>query len=267
MSASVDKNLIDAARAIAHARENRVAIDPVSRSHGIATLEDAYAIAQINTRARLESGQRISGKKVGLTSKVVQQQLGVDQPDFGVLFSDMEHLNGDSIQTSSLIHPKVEAEVAFILGQDIDQAKPTWGEFLLSIKYAVAAIEIVDSVVKDWAITLYDTVADNASSALYVMGDQPVAIDAVSLAELGMQLSINGEIASSGAGASCLGHPLRSAYWLACLMAQNNQPLRRGEVILSGSLGPMVAVKPGDVVQVSIGGLGQVGCRFDASEA
>lgn len=263
MSAAVDKNLIGAARAIAHARQSRTPIGPISKSHGIATIEDAYAIAQINTREKLAAGGRISGKKVGLTSKIVQQQLGVDQPDFGVLFADMEYLNGDTIQMSSLIHPKVEAEVAFVLGRDIDQARPTWAEFLLSIKYAMASIEIVDSVVKDWAITLYDTVADNASSALYVMGDQPVAVDAVSLADVGMQMSINGEIVSTGAGASCLGHPLRSAYWLACLMAQNNQPLRRGEVILSGSLGPMVAVRPGDVVDVSIGGLGRVGCRFD----
>lgn len=263
MSAAVDRNLIGAARAIAHARQSRTPIGPISKSHGIATIEDAYAIAQINTREKLAAGGRISGKKVGLTSKIVQQQLGVDQPDFGVLFSDMEYLNGDTIQMSSLIHPKVEAEVAFVLGRDIDQARPTWAEFLLSIKYAMASIEIVDSVVKDWAITLYDTVADNASSALYVMGDQPVAVDAVSLADVGMQMSINGEIVSTGAGASCLGHPLRSAYWLACLMAQNNQPLRRGEVILSGSLGPMVAVRPGDVVDVSIGGLGRVGCRFD----
>ena len=263
MSAAVDRNLIGAARAIAHARQSRTPIGPISKTHGIATIEDAYAIAQINTREKLAAGGRISGKKVGLTSKIVQQQLGVDQPDFGVLFSDMEYLNGDTIQMSSLIHPKVEAEVAFVLGRDIDQARPTWAEFLLSIKYAMASIEIVDSVVKDWAITLYDTVADNASSALYVMGDQPVAVDAVSLADVGMQMSINGEIVSTGAGASCLGHPLRSAYWLACLMAQNNQPLRRGEVILSGSLGPMVAVRPGDVVDVSIGGLGRVGCRFD----
>ncbi len=263
MSASLDKNLIDAAHAIMYARQSRTPIGPVSKTHGIATIEDAYAIAQINTRAKLDAGGRISGKKVGLTSKIVQQQLGVDQPDFGILFSDMEYLNGDTIQMSSLIHPKVEAEVAFVLGRDIDQVKPTWAEFLLSIKYAMASIEIVDSVVKDWAITLYDTVADNASSALYVMGDQPVAVDAVSLADIGMQMSINGSVVSTGAGASCLGHPLRSAYWLACLMAQSNQPLRQGEVILSGSLGPMIPVRSGDVVEVNIGGLGRVGCRFD----
>lgn len=262
MTVADDSNLIDAANAIAQARKNRDAINPVSSTFGIATLEDAYAIAQINTRQHLESGARISGKKVGLTSRIVQQQLGVDQPDFGVLFSDMEYMNGDDVPTSRLIQPKVEAEIAFVLGEDVDQIEPTWGEFLLSIRYAVASIEIVDSVVKDWAITLYDTVADNASSALYVLGDQPVAVDAVSLAEVGMQMRVNSEVVSLGSGASCLGHPLRSAYWLACLMARNHQPLRRGEVILSGSLGPMVPVKAGDLVEVNIGGLGRVGCRF-----
>lgn len=262
MPATDDSHLTDAAIAIANARKNRETISPVSSTFGIATLEDAYAIAQINARKHLETGARISGKKVGLTSRIVQQQLGVDQPDFGVLYADMEYLNGDAVPTSRLIQPKVEAEIAFVLGEDIDQVEPTWGEFLLSIRHAVASIEIVDSVVKDWAITLFDTVADNASSALYVMGDQPVAVDAVSLADVGMQMRVNSEVVSLGTGASCLGHPLRSAYWLACLMARNHQPLRRGEVILSGSLGPMVPVKAGDVVEVNIGGLGRVGCTF-----
>lgn len=262
MSLSADSNIVHAAKAIALARQQRKPIDPISDTYGIATLDDAYEIAQINTRERLQAGARISGKKVGLTSRTVQQQLGVDQPDFGVLFTDMEFLNGDMICADSLLQPKVEGEVAFVLGNDIDQARPSWSEFLLSIAYAVPAIEIVDSVVKDWAITLYDTVADNASSALYVLGDQPVSIGSVSLADIGMQLMINGQIASTGSGSSCLGHPLRAAYWLACLMAKNNQPLRRGEVILSGSLGPMVPVNAGDHVEVTMGELGRVSCRF-----
>lgn len=262
MSSHDDSNLNDAAQAIAHARQSRQPIPPVSASHGIATLEDAYAVALINHRARLAAGARVSGKKVGLTSRIVQQQLGVDQPDFGTLYRDMEYLNGDLVPCNRLIQPKVEAEIAFILGQDIDESEPSWGEFLLSIEYAVAAIEVVDTVVKDWAITLYDTVADNASSALYVLGDQPVGVHSVSLADVGMQMQVNGQIVSMGNGASCLGHPLRSAYWLACLMARHHQPLRRGEVILSGSLGPMVPVKSGDLVEVNLGAVGRVGCRF-----
>ncbi|MFW8565948.1 2-keto-4-pentenoate hydratase [Orrella sp. 11846] len=262
MSESTDPQLVDAAQVIAQARKQRQAVDPISRTHGIATIEDAYTIAQINNLARIAAGARVSGKKVGLTSKVVQEQLGVDQPDFGVLFADMEYLNGQTIDISRLIQPKVEAEVAFILGRDVDQAKPTWAEFLLSLEYAVASIEVVDSVVKNWEITIFDTVSDNAASALYVLGDQPVAIDALSLADIGMQMRINGSVVSTGTGASCLGHPLRSAYWLACLMADNNQPLRRGEVILSGSLGPMMPVQSGDIVDVHMGALGQVSCQF-----
>jgi len=262
MSFSEDPTLQEVAQVIANARRQRKTIDPISKTYGIATVEDAYAIARINTDLKLKAGVKVTGKKIGLTSKVVQQQLGVDQPDMGVLFQDMEHLNGDEIDTASLIQPKVEAEIAFVLGQDIDDPNPSWSEFLLSIEYVVTAIEIVDSVIKDWAITIYDTVADNASSALYVLGDQPVGLGALSLSETAMQMHINGQLVSVGAGASSLGHPLRSAYWLARTMAANNQPLRRGEVILSGSLGPMIPARKGDIVDVSISGLGRVGCRF-----
>lgn len=263
MSDPIDSQLVSAAQAIASARAARETIEPISSSHGIATIEDAYTIAQINNQARIEQGARVTGKKVGLTSKAVQEQLGVDQPDFGILFADMEHLNASVVDCNRLIQPKIEGEIAFILGRTVDQAQPTWSEFLLSVEYAVVAIEVVDTVIRDWAITIFDTVADNAASALYVLGDQPIDIGRLSLADVTMQMRVNGELVSTGSGASCLGHPLRSAYWLACLMAKNNQPLRRGEVILSGALGPMMPVKAGDAVDVHMSGLGQVSCRFE----
>ena len=251
-----------AALALYDARTRRQTIGPISLSHGIAGLEAAYAVAEINTRAQINAGRRVVGKKVGLTSKAVQTQLGVDQPDFGILFDDMEILNGEDVSMSRLIQPKVEAEVAFILGKDVPGTAPSWSEFLLCIAYALPAIEIVDSAITDWKITLVDTVADNASSALYVLGDQPVTLGALSLGDLGMQMSKAGQVVSIGTGAACMGHPLRAAYWLACTMAQRGQGLLAGEVILSGALGPMVPVSAGDTVHAHIGALGTVSCRM-----
>ena len=251
-----------AAEALRDARDQRRPIAPISVSHGIAGLEAAYAVAELNTRARLAAGARIVGKKVGLTSKAVQQQLGVDQPDFGVLFDDMEVLSGQEVPAGRLMQPKIEAEVAFVVGRDLAGARPSYAEFLASLAYALPALEIVDSAIADWKITLVDTVADNASCGLYVLGDQPLAIAALQLGELGMSLTKNGAVASVGTGAACLGHPLRAAYWLACEMAQRGQALRAGEVILSGALGPMVPVASGDVVQAQIGALGSVACRM-----
>ncbi len=251
-----------AALALREARAHREAIGRISESHGIEGLEAAYAVAEINTRAQLEAGRRIVGKKVGLTSKAVQQQLGVDRPDFGVLFDDMEFLNGQDVPMSRLIQPKVEAEVAFVMGRDLGDTMPSWAEFLSCLAYALPAIEIVDSAITDWKITLVDTVADNASSALFVLGDQPLAVGALSLGELGMQMSLNGALLSIGTGAACLGHPLRAAYWLARTMTERGQGLRAGEVILSGALGPMVPVVSGDLVHARIGALGSVSCRM-----
>ena len=256
------KAIQQAAEALAQARASRHPIPPVSASHGISGLDAAYAVAEINTRVRLESGRRIVGLKVGLTSRAVQQQLGVDQPDFGILFDDMEFLNGQEVPMARLLQPKVEAEVAFVVGRDIVGAAPTYSEFLGCLSHALPAIEIVDSAIADWKISLVDTVADNASSGLYVLGDQPVQLGALSLGEIGMQMTKNGQPVSIGSGAACLGHPLRAAYWLARTMAGRGQGLRQGQVILSGALGPMVPVAAGDLVQANIGALGEVSCRM-----
>ena len=165
---------------------------------------------------------------------------------------------------SRLMQPKVEAEVAFVVGRDLGNEPASWSEFLRALEYALPAIEIVDSAIAEWKIQLEDTIADNASCGLYVLGDQPVSIGAVSLADAGMQLARNGQVASIGSGAACLDHPLRAAYWLARTMAAKGLGLKAGEVILSGALGPMVAVTAGDVIAVNVGGLGQVACRLTA---
>jgi len=250
------------AKVLRTARATRTPIAPVSSTHGIEGLEAAYAVADLNTQARLAEGQRIVGLKVGLTSKAVQEQLGVDQPDFGVLFDDMEYLSGQDVPTNRLMQPKIEAEIAFVVGSDLAGTTPSYAEFLACLVYALPALEIVDSAIADWNIRLVDTVADNASCGVYVLGDQPVLLGQLSLGDLGMCLTKNGTTASVGTGSACLGHPLRAAYWLACVMAARGQGLKAGQVILSGALGPMVPVAAGDHIHAQIGALGSVSCRM-----
>jgi 2-keto-4-pentenoate hydratase len=251
-----------AAQALRESRASGTPIAPISQTHGIAGLDAAYAVAEINTQARVAEGHRIVGLKVGLTSVAVQQQLGVDQPDFGVLFDDMEFLNGQAIPTARLMQPKIEAEIAFVVGRDLQGKAPSYAEFLAALDYALPALEIVDSAIANWKITLVDTVADNASCGLYVLGDQPVPVGQLPLGELGMTLTKNGQTVSVGTGAACLGHPLRAAYWLARTMVERGQGLKAGQIILSGALGPMVPVVKGDLVQASIGALGSVSCQM-----
>ncbi len=263
MSQSIDQTAIQAAaEALSHARATRTPIDPISTRFGIAGLEAAYAVAETNTAAQMAIGRRIVGKKIGLTSVAVQRQLGVNQPDFGVLFDDMEYLNGDEIPMSQLLQPKIEAEVAFVVGRDIEEEAPSYGLVLSSLAYALPALEIVDSAIADWRITLEDTVADNASCGLYVLGHQPISIGQLSLGDLGMSMTQQGKVVSTGGGAACLGHPLRAVYWLARTMAQRGQGLRAGDVILSGALGPMAPVVQGDLIHAQIGALGGVSCRI-----
>lgn len=262
MTQTFDQTAIQAAaEALRNARATCTPIDPISSRFGIYGLEAAYAVSEANTTTLTDAGRRIVGKKIGLTSIAVQQQLGVDQPDFGVLFDDMEYLDGDEIPMSRLLQPKIEAEVAFVVGRDIDDEAPSYGRVLSSLAYALPALEIVDSAISDWRITLEDTVADNASCGLYVLGHQPVAIGQLSFDELGMSLTRHGKIVSTGSGSACLGHPLRAVYWLACTMGCRGQKLRAGDVILSGALGPMVPLGQADAIHAQIGALGSVSCR------
>lgn len=255
-------NIRSAAEALWEARKNGNPIPPISETYGIRGLENSYEIAKINTIKRLKSGTKEIGKKIGLTSKAVQIQLGVDQPDFGTLFADMEYLDSDEIQASKLLQPKIEAEVAFVLSRDIEGSVPSYGEFLNSIRYALPALEIVDSAIADWKIKLEDTVADNASCGVFVLGNQPVALGNLDLSGVGMFLKKNAKTESVGSGAACLNHPLRAAYWLAKNLIQRGQGLKAGEIVLSGALGPMVPVRAGDELHAVITGLGTVSCSM-----
>lgn len=221
-------------------------------------IEAAYAIQEVNTRFWEASGRRIVGRKVGLTAKSVQQQLGVDQPDFGVLFDDMELPDGGAIPAGKLLQPKAEAEIALILGIDLPDRTVTREELEASVESVTAAIEIVDSRIADWKITFADTVADNGSSAMFVLGKDRKALGGLDLWTCGMALEINGIVASLGAGVACLGHPINAATWLANTLAERGEPLRKGDIVLTGALGPMVPLQPGDGVKATIGGLGSV---------
>lgn len=251
-----------AAAALRQARATRVPIARISETYGIAGADAAYAVARTNIDLDLAEGRRASGKKIGLTSQAVQQQLGVDQPDYGVLFADMEHLSGDDVQAGRLIQPKAEGEIAFVVGRDLDDECLSWGRFLHGLEYALPAIEIVDSAIQDWKLTLVDTVADNASCGLYVLGLEPKAITAVDLGLSGMDFRKNGRTVSLGSGVACLGNPLLAAWWLAKTMQRLGDPLKAGDLILSGALGPMFPISSGDDLRVSIAGLGTVGCRI-----
>ncbi|WP_426026178.1 2-keto-4-pentenoate hydratase [Brevundimonas sp. TSRC1-1] len=219
-------------------------------------IDGAYAVQSANTARWTREGRKIVGRKIGLTAKAVQIQLGVDRPDFGVLFEDMAIADNGRLSPSSVIQPKAEAEVAFILGADLPDPAATDEAIAAGVAHAVAAIEIVDSRIADWKITFADTVADNGSSAFFVLGRERKPLASLDLWTCGMVLEVNGEAVSLGTGAACLGHPLKALAWLARTLAERGEPLRAGEVVLSGALGPMVALKPGDVVKATIGGLG-----------
>ncbi|MFA5685198.1 MAG: fumarylacetoacetate hydrolase family protein [Lysobacteraceae bacterium] len=252
----------ESARLLGAAARTRTACDPVRpalEAHGI---DAAYAVQHLLTEQALASGRRIVGRKIGLTSAAVQQQLGVDQPDFGMLFDDMEYGDGQEVPLSRLIQPKVEAEIAFVMERDLDAERPALGHVLNAIGYALPAIEIVDSRVRDWKIGILDTIADNASSALYVLGGSPKKLDGLELALCGMSLELRGEPVSVGCGAACLGNPLNAVVWLARTVARVGRPLRAGDVVLSGALGPMVPVQAGDVFEARIAGLGCVSAVF-----
>lgn len=225
-------------------------------------LGTAYAVQQRIVRRRLDNGARLIGRKIGLTSAAVQRQLGVDSPDFGALFDDMAAGDGEEIAWSRLMQPKAEAEVALVLKHDLNLGRHNVADLISATDYALPAIEVVGSRIANWDIRLADTVADNASSGLFVLGTRPVSLSRIDLADCGMVLERRGEPVSTGGGAACLGNPLNAAVWLADVLARMGTPLRAGDVVLTGALGPMVAVEPGDVFTARIEGLGTVRAVF-----
>lgn len=237
-------------------------IAPLRERLALASQDGAYAVQEINTRAWLAEGRRLVGRKIGLTSLAVQAQLGVDQPDFGMLFADMAVGDGELVALSRLIQPKVEAEVALVIGRDLTHERHTYADIIGATEYALPAIEIVDSRIENWNIRFLDTVADNASSGLFVLGGRPVKLSDVDLTACAMEMKRGEEIVSRGNGRACLGSPLNAAIWLADVMVRCGRPLQAGDIVLTGALGPMVAVTAAARFDVSIAGLGTVSALF-----
>ncbi len=222
--------------------------------------DGAYAVQAINTRYWQAQGRRIVGRKAGLTAEAVQKQLGVDQPDFGVLFDDMRIADGGNLDPARCIQAKAEAEIAFVLGADLPSADTTAEQVAAAVASVHAAIEIVDSRIADWKITFADTVADNGSSAFFVLSDQGLPLAGLDLEGAAMTMTVNGNVASTGIGSAALGNPLNAAAWLARTLAAGGDPLKAGDILLAGALGPMVVLTAGDEVRADVAGIGT--CSF-----
>ena len=241
---------------------NRKAVAPLTDREADITIEDAYQIQQRMIQRRLDAGETIIGKKIGVTSKVVMDMLKVNQPDFGMMTSGMVFNEGESIDTSTMIAPRAEAEVAFVLKSDLMGPGVTAADVLRATDFVVPCFEIVDSRIQDWKIKIQDTVADNASCGVLVLGGLGKRPRDIDLALAGMVLEKNGEVISTSTGAAVQGSPVNAVAWLANTLGRLGIPLKAGEVILSGSQSPLVPVKAGDSLVCSVGGLGSTSVRF-----
>ena len=240
---------------------------PVRDLLGPTDIAAAYAVQQHLAQDRLARGARVAGRKIGLTSAAVQRQVGVDRPDFGMLFGDMDVSDrAAAVPSERLLQPRIEAEIAFVLGADLDAPDLHLRQVRAAVDHARAALEIVDSRIAGWDIAITDTIADNASSGLFVLGPEQVTLDRFEPREVTMAMSLDGREASTGDGAACLGDPLEALLWLARTAREFGDPLRAGQMVLSGALGPLVPVGPGAVVHAEISALGSVSATFTSTE-
>lgn len=238
-------------------------VEPLTEREAEITVEDAYHISMRMLERRKADGERVIGKKIGVTSKAVQGMLNVHQPDFGYLTDAMLFGNGEELPVSEqLIAPRAEGEVAFVLKRDLTGPGITNAEVLRATECVMPCFEIVDSRIRDWKIKIQDTVADNASCGLFVLGDQIVDPRRVDLSVCGMVVEKNGEVVSTGSGAAALGSPVNCVAWLANTLGEFGIKLEAGEVILSGSLVPLLPIQPGESMHLSIGGIGTASTRF-----
>ena len=248
---------------LAEAEKSRLGVAPLTELNPEITIDEAYQVQLHTIDGRIANGEKIVGKKIGLTSLAMQQMLGVDQPDYGHLLDGMMIDNGGEIAINQVLQPKVEGEIAFVLKKDLKGPHVTVIDVLAATDYVVPALEIVDSRVKDWKIKLEDTVADNASSGLFVLGDKKLPIDGLDLAQLGMVFYKNGKMMNTGVGAAALGHPATCVAWLANKLSDYGITLKAGEVILSGALSAAIVGEPGDHFQARFAHLGEVNVRFE----
>lgn len=241
-----------------HARQ----IKAITEREPDITIEEAYRVQMRTIERRLKAGERVVGKKIGITARAVMQMLKVDQPDFGHLLSGTAFNEGEPLDARKFCQPRGEGEIAFILNKDLAGPGIKGADVLAATECVMPAFEIVDSRVTDWKIKIQDTVADNASAAAFVLGDNAVSPRHVDLATCGMVLEKNGEIIGTGAGAASLGNPVNAVAWLANKLGELGIVLKAGEVILSGSLSIMFPIQAGDVLRMSLNGIGNASCRF-----
>jgi 2-keto-4-pentenoate hydratase len=262
LGAGTSAAVIEAGCRLAAARATRQPCAPVRDLLAVSDIDAGYAVQSAWIADQIGAGARVMGRKIGLTSPAVQAQLGVDRPDFGALLDTMACEEGTPVDITRTLQPRIEAEIAFVLAHDLAGAEIGPDKVAAATAYVVPALEIVDSRIAGWDITIVDTVADNASSGLFTLGAQRLALGEVDLAGCVMTMWRGEEVVSTGLGSACLGHPLNAVTWLATTARDYGQPLRAGEVILSGALGPMVAVAPGDSFRVRISGIGEVRAAF-----
>lgn len=241
----------------------RTPVPPLIDSYDGLTLDEAYAIQQLQVSSRLAGGAVIAGYKVGLTSEPMRQQMGVNDPDFGHLLTDMAYPADASVPVNKFLQPRAEPEIALVLGMPLRGTRLSVSDLIAATAYAVPAIEIIDSRIANWKISLIDTVADNASSGGFVLGQSPVPVDRLDLSLTGCVLRRNGRIVATGAGAAVLGSPLNAATWLANELIGRGAELEPGHVILTGSITAAIPVAPGDAVTASFDRLGSVTAVFD----
>jgi 2-keto-4-pentenoate hydratase len=240
------------------ASERKVPCAPIRNELGKDNIIGAYRVQYANAKKRIANGDAHVGFKVGMTSAAVQQQLGYFEPNFGHLFGSCEYLNGASVPNRSLIQPRAEGEIAFVLNKDLIDVRLRLSDVVRSVDYAVCSIELLDSRITGWDIGPADSIADNGSGGAHVLGMFPRKVTDCDLTLCGMIGKKNGRIESLGVGAASMTNPLLAVLWLAEKLAQTDRPLRAGDVVLSGSLGPIVALAPGDAFEVEIGGFGSV---------
>ena len=258
----MNKKIQAAAKRLREAAEKGVTCDPIRNLIGETDIEKAYAVQEINTALRIAEGAKVVGSKIGLTNPVVQQRFGIDSPDFGMLWNDKEVWNNGEISVKEIMQPKAEAEIAFVLGKDLTSEFVTSIDVISAIEYALASIELVGSRIHNWDIRITDTIADNASASHFVVGHKPVRLENLDLINCKMVMYKNGELVSQGSGRQCLGSPINATVWLAQTMARLGKPMRAGDVILTGSLGPFVDIEAGDTFKAEIEGLGEVAVSF-----
>lgn len=255
-----------AAAALLDAYATGTPVSPLTKDHPDMSVADAYAVQLAQVEAWTAAGARIKGHKVGLTSAAMQRQMGVNQPDFGVLLDTMFLQDSAPIDTGRFLQPRIEPEIAFVLGRPLAGPGATAADAVAAVEYVLPALEVIDSRIADWKITLPDTIADNASSGGVVLGTRPVRLDDQDLSLMGCLLRRDGDLIDTGAGGAVLGSPINALVWLANVLGERGVTLEAGHVVLPGSITAAVPVAPGQTLTATFAGIGSVTARFGKEE-